>query len=91
MPTRHPDLSRAMWRKSTRSTAEGQNCVEVTTAAWRKSRRSSTTGQNCVEVATTPLGIVAVRDSKNPTGPALLVPPAEWRSFVAGLKTSQAL
>jgi hypothetical protein len=51
------------WRKSSYSADNGE-CVEV---AWRKSSHSAEQGQ-CVEVAST-LG--AVRDSKNPTGPAL--------------------
>jgi hypothetical protein len=29
MAARHLDLSRAVWRKSSRSSSEGQNCVEV--------------------------------------------------------------
>ncbi|QFG24548.1 DUF397 domain-containing protein [Actinomadura sp. WMMB 499] len=40
---------------------------------WRKSSRSSTSGQsNCVEVANLP-GSVAVRDSRDPDGPMLVV------------------
>jgi len=31
MAAHHPDLSRAEWRKSVRSSSEGQNCVEVAT------------------------------------------------------------
>jgi hypothetical protein len=41
---------------------------------------------NCVEVATNMPGTVAVRDSKDPEGPGLLIPAAEWRAFVRGLK-----
>jgi Domain of unknown function (DUF397) len=29
MAARHPDLSRAVWRKSARSSSTGQNCVEI--------------------------------------------------------------
>lgn len=29
MVAHHPDLSRAVWRKSSRSSSQGQNCVEV--------------------------------------------------------------
>jgi hypothetical protein len=29
MAARHPDLSRALWRKSAHSSGTGQNCVEV--------------------------------------------------------------
>jgi len=31
MAARHPDLSQAIWRKSTYSSSTGQNCVEVAT------------------------------------------------------------
>ena len=31
MPSHHPDLSRAVWRTSSRSSTTGQNCVEVAT------------------------------------------------------------
>ncbi|MEU5235432.1 DUF397 domain-containing protein [Streptomyces lydicus] len=31
-------------------------------------------------------GLVPVRDSKNPHGPALLIPGEAWRAFIAGLK-----
>ncbi|MFF7649704.1 DUF397 domain-containing protein [Streptomyces sp. NPDC007983] len=47
---------------------------------WRKSSYSSDQGQ-CVEVAEIP-GRVAVRDSKNPDGPVLLLSPAAFGDFV---------
>ncbi|MFI7318491.1 DUF397 domain-containing protein [Streptomyces venezuelae] len=53
--------------------------------AWFKSSYSDGTGQNCIEVAdltATDTGI-AVRDSKNPQGPALLLHPTSWSAFVA--------
>ncbi|MGW2588930.1 DUF397 domain-containing protein [Streptomyces sp. NPDC001515] len=48
----------------------------------------SNNGGNCVQVATNlaPTGTVPVRDSKNPTGPALALTPAAFTAFVAGLK-----
>lgn len=76
-----PDLRHAVWRKSTQS---GDNaCVEVAAPRWRKSSRS---GNNaCVEVAGNLAEVVAVRDSKDTSGPVLRFPPAAWRTFLAGL------
>ncbi|PZF99504.1 DUF397 domain-containing protein [Micromonospora deserti] len=57
--------------------------MELIGARWRKSSRSSGNGGNCVEVADNLPGVVGVRDSKDPTGPALVFEPAAWRAFVA--------
>jgi hypothetical protein len=54
-------------------------------ADWRKSSFSGA-AQNCVEVAGALPGIVAVRDSKNPGGPALAVSRAGWAAFTATVK-----
>ncbi|MGC4808509.1 DUF397 domain-containing protein [Micromonospora sp. DT233] len=59
---------------------------ELTGARWRKSTRSNN-GGNCVEVADNLSGIVGLRDSKNPTGPALAFTPSAWSAFVCGVKT----
>lgn len=72
-----PDLTRAAWRKSSYSTNDG-NCVEV---AWLKSSYSASEG-NCVEVAHLGEPTTAVRDSKNPTGPALIFPTPTWSRFL---------
>jgi hypothetical protein len=51
--------------------------------SWRKSSYSGETGNDaCVEVADGVPGMVPVRDSKNPTGPALLVDAHAWQAFV---------
>jgi hypothetical protein len=54
--------------------------MEVTLgqAAWRKSSYSGQ-AQNCVEVADALRGAVAVRDSKDPGGPTLVLDPGAWR------------
>ncbi|MEU8423110.1 DUF397 domain-containing protein [Micromonospora sp. NPDC048835] len=57
--------------------------MDLTNAIWRKSRRSGSSGGNCVEVADNLPGVVGVRDSKDPAGPALSFGPAAWRAFVA--------
>ncbi|MDG4798564.1 DUF397 domain-containing protein [Micromonospora sp. WMMD1082] len=61
--------------------------MDLTGARWRKSTRSSGNGGNCVEVADNLPGIVGIRDSKDPTGPALAFAPA---AFVAFVRTVQA-
>ncbi|RLP90598.1 DUF397 domain-containing protein [Micromonospora sp. BL4] len=58
--------------------------MELIGAAWRKSTRS---GQGeCVEVADNLVGVVGVRDSKDPTGPVLTFDPQSWRAFVTAAK-----
>ncbi|PWU51677.1 DUF397 domain-containing protein [Micromonospora globispora] len=56
--------------------------MELIGAQWRKSSRSSGNGGDCVEVADNLPGVVGVRDSKDPAGPALTFTPAAWRAFV---------
>jgi hypothetical protein len=51
--------------------------MELIGAEWRKSSHSSLPG------------VVAVRDSKDPDGPELIVSPAEWRAFVAGARDGE--
>ena len=58
-------------------------------ALWRKSSHSGSNGGNCVEVAALAGGHRAVRDSKDPDGPALLFSPADWRAFTAALRNRQ--
>ncbi|MCX4387517.1 DUF397 domain-containing protein [Micromonospora peucetia] len=57
--------------------------MDLTGARWRKSTKSGGNGGDCVEVADNLPGVVGVRDSKDPSGPALAFAPAAWRSFVA--------
>ncbi|MET8087402.1 DUF397 domain-containing protein [Micromonospora sp. NPDC005237] len=59
--------------------------MDLIGARWRKSTRSGSGGGNCLEVADNLPGIVGVRDSKDPDGPALVFRPASWRAFVADL------
>nr|WP_275106924.1 DUF397 domain-containing protein [Nocardia terpenica] len=57
-------------------------------AVWFKSARSSM-GKERVEVAFLGEGMTGVRDSKNPTGPALLFTPTEWTAFTDGPKDGE--
>ena len=59
----NPDLSRARWRKSSRSQDNG----------------------GCVEIATNLCPLVAVRDSKDPGGPALSFESQSWAHFVSSV------
>ncbi|MEV6427656.1 DUF397 domain-containing protein [Nocardia sp. NPDC051463] len=58
--------------------------ADLSNAKWFKSSRSSA-GNDCVEVAFLNGGLVSIRDSKNPTGPALVFTPGEWDAFAAGV------
>ncbi|MGH3826813.1 MAG: DUF397 domain-containing protein [Pseudonocardiaceae bacterium] len=77
-----PEPDGIVWRKSSYSGTNG-NCVEV---GWRISSYCASNG-DCVQVAPAP-GRVLVRDSKNPGGPALALPPATWRAFLRTLAPS---
>ena len=57
-------------------------------AAWRKSTRSNPSGDG-VEVATLPDGGVAVRNSRHPSGPALIYTRSEISAFLAGAKNGE--
>jgi hypothetical protein len=79
------DVSGARWRKSSYS-SDMPNCVEVAFldgARWCKSSRS-TDMPNCVEVALAG-PVVALRDSKNPTGSVLAFSPPAWKAFTAAV------
>jgi hypothetical protein len=58
---------------------------DLTNAIWRKARRSAEQG-SCVELARVG-DMVAVRDSKNPQGPALVFSRTDWQAFTSRLTT----
>lgn len=55
------------------------------TVVWQKSRRSNPSG-NCVEMAALPDGGIAVRNSRDPQGPALVYTMDEIIAFVEGAR-----
>ncbi|MGH3701812.1 MAG: DUF397 domain-containing protein [Pseudonocardiaceae bacterium] len=59
---------------------------DLNNVRWTKSSRSGA-GNNCVEVAALDSGHRAVRDSKDPGGPALMFTATEWASFTAGMRS----
>jgi hypothetical protein len=60
--------------------------VDLATAKWRKSSHSGANG--CVEVAHGD-DQIAVRDSKDPSGPMLLFTAFEWRAFLDGVRDGE--
>ncbi|MBE1489013.1 DUF397 domain-containing protein [Plantactinospora soyae] len=63
--------------------------TDLTRAQWRKSTRSGGNGGDCVEIADNLPDVVAVRDSKDPLGPALTLAPSNWGVFVTAVKTGR--
>jgi hypothetical protein len=59
--------------------------MDMSDGVWRKAMRSTAEGDNCVEVAGAP-NIVALRDSKNPNGPRLLMSRNDFLHFMETLK-----
>ena len=60
--------------------------VDPATAKWRKSSHSGSNG--CVEVAQSG-DQVAVRDSKDPSGPVLVFTTFEWGAFLDGVRDGE--
>jgi hypothetical protein len=67
------------------STYRQVGASELARASWRKSSRSGNSA-NCVETCRLTDGLVAVRDSKNWAGPALIFTPGEWEAFTHGVR-----
>ncbi|MDP9870370.1 MULTISPECIES: DUF397 domain-containing protein [Streptosporangium] len=61
--------------------------MDLTGAKWRKSSRSNGNGGECVEVADNLPGVVGVRDSTDPSGPALAVSRPSWGAFIRAAKS----
>ncbi|MFJ5307667.1 DUF397 domain-containing protein [Streptomyces sp. NPDC088350] len=77
------ESSRLLWFKSSYSSGDGGECVEVA-LAWHKSSYSSGEGGECVEIAPCPTTI-HVRDSKRlpeDGGPVLALAPTTWQAFL---------
>src|ERR1700683_1268710 len=75
-----------VWGKSSYSGGNGGTCVEVA-GVWRKSSHSGSNGGACIEVGTAGRA-VALRDSKDPAGPALAFAPRAWQAFADHLKST---
>ncbi|MEV5817603.1 DUF397 domain-containing protein [Micromonospora harpali] len=61
--------------------------LDLGAATWRTSTRSGANG-NCLEFARL-TSAVALRDSKDRPGPALVFTPREWAAFIEGTKNGE--
>ena len=68
--------------------ANGAPADQLGVARWRKSQASNPSG-NCVEIAALPGGDIAVRNSRHPSGPALVYTRAEISAFIAGIRNGE--
>ncbi|MFJ2034029.1 DUF397 domain-containing protein [Streptosporangium sp. NPDC087985] len=66
----------------------GMAATQLGRVVWRKSHFSNPSG-NCVELAALPGGEVAIRNSRDPGGPALIYTRLEIDAFVRGVKSGQ--
>ena len=60
--------------------------IDLSCAQWHKSSYSGQNG-NCVEVACNLPGLVAIRDSKSPEAPNLLVSLETWQAFLQAIRS----
>jgi hypothetical protein len=69
-------------------TYNGMPATELLGAGWRKSSISNSQGA-CVELAKLGSGEFAVRNSRNPEGPALIYTRAEIAALIEGVKMGE--
>jgi hypothetical protein len=70
------------------NTYNGMSATELPEAMWRKSSISNSQGA-CVELAKVGLDEFAVRNSRNPEGPALIYTRAEISALIEGVKLGE--
>jgi hypothetical protein len=62
--------------------------ADLAGVTWRKSRHSGQLG-NCVQTAALPGGEIAIGNSSDPGGPALIFSRNEMAAFLAGAKDGE--
>ena len=68
------DLSHVAWRKGSRSSGEGENCVEVADLDGK---------------ITNGAPLIAVRDSKNPAAGVFVLSRAAWATLARGVRSGR--
>jgi hypothetical protein len=69
--------------------------MDLTGATWRKSSFSNGNDGPGIEIAVLPGSkegsdrVIAMRDGRDPDGPALIFTPEEWRAFTAGVNDGE--
>jgi hypothetical protein len=81
-------FSRSMRKRRNMQVNNGIPADQLVSAQWRKSTASNPSG-SCVEVAEMADGAIAVRNSRHPSGPALIYTRAEIEAFLAGAKNGE--
>jgi hypothetical protein len=71
------------------TSTDGRTAARDIAVTWIKSSYSGPTGGNCAEVAFLADGAVAMRNSREPDGPALVFTAAEWSAFLAGARDGE--
>jgi len=66
----------------------GISAAEIVGAAWKKSQRSNSQGA-CVEIARLDAGTIAMRNSRDPEGTALVYPADAVRALVSAVCTGE--
>lgn len=66
----------------------GISAAQLEGATWRKSQRSNSQGA-CVELARLDVSTVAMRNSRDPQGTALIYPASAVRAMVGALRSGE--